>query len=168
MKALREEFAALKKKVTLDAYFNMKAEINVFSNEIEKFMIRASVKTLDSECSSLAKCFTLAEPKIQYHIHPFQQFAATFFDHCDPNMHLDVSNKFAAVQGLLTKMRNYSTEVETLTAGPGMVFVMKDINDILQEFCRRCIKDNEIAFKSRTEDWKMALEREQFTIYLKD
>lgn len=59
MKALREEFTGLKKKVTLDNYFNMKAEIYVFSNEIEKFMIRASVKTLDSECLSLAKCFNV-------------------------------------------------------------------------------------------------------------
>ena len=59
VKALREEFASLKKKVTLDNYFNTKAEIYVFSNEIEKFLIRASVKTLDAECNSLAKCFTL-------------------------------------------------------------------------------------------------------------
>lgn len=117
--------------MTLDNYFNMKAEIYVFSNEIEKFMIRASVKTLDAECNALSKCFTMQVPKIQYHIHPFQQFAATFFDHCDPNMHLDVCNKVTAVQALLTKMRNRSTEVETLTAGPGMVFTMKDINDIL-------------------------------------
>ena len=43
VKALREEFASLKKKVTLDNYFNTKAEIYVFSNEIEKFLIRGSV-----------------------------------------------------------------------------------------------------------------------------
>lgn len=71
VKSLREEFAALKKKVTLDNYFNTKAEISVFSNEIEKFMIRASVKTLDDECTALAKCFTLQVPAVQYHIHPF-------------------------------------------------------------------------------------------------
>lgn len=59
IKALRTEFNALKKKVTLDAYFNTKAEISVFSNEIEKFLIRASVQTLDNECTALAKCFTL-------------------------------------------------------------------------------------------------------------
>jgi hypothetical protein len=81
---LREEFSSLKKKVTLDNYFNTKAEIHVFSNEIEKFIIRASVKTLDSECSALAKCFTINVPSVQYHIHPFQQFAATFYDHVDP------------------------------------------------------------------------------------
>lgn len=43
MKALREEFTSLKKKVTLDNYFNTKAEIYVFSNEIEKFLIKGSV-----------------------------------------------------------------------------------------------------------------------------
>ena len=56
---MREEFASLKKKVTLDNYFSTKAEIQVYSNELEKFVIRASVKTLDSECAALAKCFTL-------------------------------------------------------------------------------------------------------------
>ena len=62
MRHLREEFASLKKKVTLDNYFNTKAEIHVFSNEIEKFIIRSSVKTLDSECAALAKCFTMNVP----------------------------------------------------------------------------------------------------------
>jgi len=71
VKSLREEFASLKKKVTLDNYFNTKAEIHVFSNELEKFLIRASVKTLDSECAALAKCFTIQIPNVQYHIHPF-------------------------------------------------------------------------------------------------
>jgi hypothetical protein len=50
VKALREEFNTLKKKVTLDNYFNTKAEVLVFNIEIEKFLIRASIKTLDSEC----------------------------------------------------------------------------------------------------------------------
>ena len=43
VKALKEEFASLKKKVTLDNYFNTKAEIHLFTNEIEKFMIKASI-----------------------------------------------------------------------------------------------------------------------------
>lgn len=90
---LREEFAALKKKVTLDSYLSTKADIQVFSKEIEKFLICASVKTLDDECTALAKCFTMQVPTIQYHIHPFQQFAATLYDKVDPQMHLDVSNK---------------------------------------------------------------------------
>ena len=45
--ALKAEFAGLQKKVTLDNYYNTKAEISVFSNEIEKLIIEASVKTLD-------------------------------------------------------------------------------------------------------------------------
>lgn len=97
VKELREEFLALKKKVTLDSYFNTKAEISVYSNEIEKFLIRASVRTLDSETAALTKCFTLQVPSVQFHIHPFQQFAGTFYDQVDPQFHLDVSNKIGAV-----------------------------------------------------------------------
>lgn len=59
MKTLREEYATLKKKVILDDYFSIKAETKVFSTEIEKMIINASVKTLDSETAALAKCFTL-------------------------------------------------------------------------------------------------------------
>ena len=59
MKNLREEYAALRKKVILDDYYSMKAETKVFSTEIEKMIINASVKTLDSETAALAKCFTL-------------------------------------------------------------------------------------------------------------
>lgn len=57
VKALREEFYALKKKVILDNYFDKKADIAVFSNEIEKLIIQASIKTLDSENTALSKCF---------------------------------------------------------------------------------------------------------------
>lgn len=60
VQALREEFHALKKKVTLDAYFGMKAEIQVFSNEIEKFLIQASVTALDNEWRALTKCFSMS------------------------------------------------------------------------------------------------------------
>lgn len=49
----------------------MKAEISVFGNEIEKYMIQASVQALNDEHAALTKCFNIAVPKIQYHIHPF-------------------------------------------------------------------------------------------------
>lgn len=39
VKALRAEFDAMKKKVTLDTWFTTKAEIELFSNEIEKFLM---------------------------------------------------------------------------------------------------------------------------------
>ena len=71
VKALREEFAGLKKKVILDEYFNTKAEISVYQNELEKLIIKASIRTLDGESAALAKCFTLQVPSVQYHIHPF-------------------------------------------------------------------------------------------------
>ena len=71
MKTLSAEFQAIKKKVILDNYLTTKAELKVFSNEIEKLLIIASVKTLDSEATALAKCFATQIPSVQYHIHPF-------------------------------------------------------------------------------------------------
>ena len=69
---LKEEFASFKNKVFLGNYFSTKAETQVYSNEIEKFIIMASVKTLDSECAALAKFFTLNVPQVQLYINPFQ------------------------------------------------------------------------------------------------
>lgn len=109
------------------------------------------MKTLDSECAALAKCFTLNVPQVQFYIHPFQQFAATFYDQVDPQMSLDISNKVNAVQVLLTKIRNRSTSIETLTSGPGMVVTVKDFNDILIQFCKQTIKHQEKQFKVRNE-----------------
>ena len=78
--ALKKEFTMQKKKVTLDQFFTTKAEILVLQNEIEKHIMRASVQTLDAETAALVKCFEREVPKIQYRIHPFQQFAATLYD----------------------------------------------------------------------------------------
>jgi hypothetical protein len=57
--ALREEFKAQKKKVTFENYLTIKSEISVYGNEIEKLIINAAIKTLDSEHAALAKCFTI-------------------------------------------------------------------------------------------------------------
>ena len=84
----------------------------VLSNEIEKFLTRASVQALDSEAAALANCFRVGVAKIQLHIHPFQQYAATFYDKVDPNLHLDLCQKVVPVQSFLTKLRNRGTEVK--------------------------------------------------------
>ena len=80
-------------------------------------------------------------------------------------MHLDISNKVIAVQSLITKMRNRGTEVETLTSGPGMVFTIKDINEILIDFCNVTIKDQEKQFKSRSELFKLMEENYRNIVY---
>ena len=61
----------MKKKVNIDQWFTTKAEVELFSNEIEMSLIQASISALDSECAALSKCFTIAVPTIQMHIHPF-------------------------------------------------------------------------------------------------
>lgn len=61
---LQEEFRAQKKKVTLDSFYSTKAEIMVLSNEIEKHITAASVRTLDGETAALTRCLALSQPKI--------------------------------------------------------------------------------------------------------
>ena len=61
---LREEFASMKKKVTLDNSFTTAAETEVLRNEIEKHLCRASIATLHDERTALARCFRLAVSKI--------------------------------------------------------------------------------------------------------
>jgi hypothetical protein len=48
----------MKQKVTWDNYFAVLAEKRVLANEIEKEIIRASVRALDDEATALLRCFT--------------------------------------------------------------------------------------------------------------
>lgn len=66
-------------------------------------------------------------------------------------MNLDICNKVNSIQELITKLRNRSTEVETLTSGPGLVMTIKDISEILLEFARSVIGDQVRQSKSRFE-----------------
>lgn len=165
---LREEFSSMKKKVTLDMNFAVIAEALVLKNEIEKHITRAGMSALDGENTALSRCFTQSVAKIQMHIHPFQQFAATFYDKVDPTMHLDVANKIEPVQTFLTRLRNRGTEVETLTSGPGMVFTTKDINECIQDFCRQIIKFGEKELKSRSDTLCKKEGHYRRMIYIKD
>ena len=140
----------------------------VLSNEIEKHITRASVQTLDAEHAALSHCFALSQPKIQFRIHPFQQFAATLYDRVDPNKHLDMAQKLGFVQDFLTKLANRGTEVETLTSGPGVVFTRKDFNDAIQNFCRKVITYGEQELKSRSDLFCQKEEHYLHMIYVKD
>lgn len=165
---LKEEFRAQKKKVTLDSFYSTKAEIIVISNEIEKLITLASVQVLDAETTALANCFKLSQPKIQFRIHPFQQFAATLYDKVDPKSHLSMEMKLGFVQEFLTKLGNRGTEVETLTSGPGIVFTMKDFNDAMEHFCRRIIIYGEKQLKSRSDLFFQKEDHYLHMIYVKD
>jgi hypothetical protein len=168
IKELKEEFSIMKKKVTLDNYFKTLADKRVLSNEIEKEIVRASVRALDTETTALTRAFTLAVGKVEYLIHPHQQFAACQYDQVDPASHLDVVNKVEAIQTLLTKLRNRGTEVDTLTSGTGMVFTVKDLNECLNDFCKQVIKFCEKQMKGRSE--LLGVKEQEFSqiLYVKD
>lgn len=69
---------------------------------------------------------------------------------------------------MLTKLRNRGTEVETLTSGPGIVITVKDINEILSDFGKIVIKDQEKQFKSRKEVSKLQDDFYRNLIFIKD
>lgn len=87
----------MRRKVAFDGIYTTKAEIQVLKNEIEKFIINAATQTLENECTALTKTFEISVPEHRFHIHPFQQFAATLYDEVDPLHHLDMSNKVEMV-----------------------------------------------------------------------
>ena len=82
--------------------------------------------------------------------------------------HLDLTVKLGFVQELLTKMRNRGTEVETLTSGPGVVYVMRDFTDALTVFCRKLIIYGEQELKSRSDLFCQKEEHFMHLLYLKD
>lgn len=168
IKHLKEEFNAQKKKVTYDSYYSTKAEIMVLSNEIEKLITRASVNAIDAETTALSRCFAISQPKIQFRIHPFQQFAATLYDKVDTQKHLDLVEKLEAVQVFLTKLANRGTEVETLTSGPGVVFTRKDFNDAIQNFCRNMVTYGEKQLKTRSDTFAQKEQHYMHLMYVKD
>ena len=112
-----------------------------------------SKAVIDREQDALLAAFEQggAEERIQYFVHPQQQFASTLFQTVNKNNHLDVVNKLGFVQTFLTKLRNRCTEVETLAGGPGIVFSLNDFNECLHTFCQSLLKYSEVELRTRVE-----------------
>lgn len=88
---------------TLQSAYNLDlAQISVCTSEIENFLIRHSLTLVETEHAALAKCFEMNSRDLEYHIHPFQQFAAVPNDLKDRLQHLDPINKISALQWFLT------------------------------------------------------------------
>jgi len=119
-----------------------KAEIVCIQREFEVILIKESIKLISKHDEALKGCLEMgaADNQINAFIHTYQQFASTLFETVDTNAHLDIVTKASFVQQFLTRLKNRSTEVETLTSGPGIVFSMKDFNDCVQTLCRGMIK----------------------------
>jgi hypothetical protein len=78
-----------------------------------------------------------------------------------------VVTKVGCLQQFLTRLKNRSTEVETLTSGPGLVFSMKDFNDCLSLFARQLIKYGEEELRGRTETQNLREYQYHHLIYIK-
>jgi hypothetical protein len=65
-------------------------------------------------------------------------------------------------------MRNRGTAVSTSTSGPGLVMTIKDLNDILHEFCLSSITEYHKALKSRSETFSLIESHLRDQLYNKD
>lgn len=72
MAEMEIELRGMRRKVLLDSVLTRRAEIVVYRNEIQRFLIQAAVKTLDSETIAITNCLKLQGREIEAYIHPFQ------------------------------------------------------------------------------------------------
>jgi len=86
----------------------------------------------------------------------------------DKKNHLDIINKVAPVQRMLTQFKNRCLEIETLTSGSGVVISTKDLNECLKDLCRNTVKFSEVEMRTRCEQMAMLLTQYENMLYAKD
>lgn len=131
-------------------------------------MLVHAIDIIEKEYGGLSSALDREISNISAFIHPFQQFTSVCFPTVDKHSHLDMTNKVAAVQKCLTRLKNRCTEVETLTSGPGIVFTIKDFNECIQMLCRDLIKYSEIELRSRSETATLKENHLLHLLYMKD
>ncbi|CDW82479.1 UNKNOWN [Stylonychia lemnae] len=143
-------------------------EIEILSNEVQRFLISASYKMLDMETSALCRAFEVNGKLLEFYVHPCQQFASTRDQKVDKRNHLDIINKVSFAQRFLTQIKNRCLEIETITSGLGMVISQKDLNECLDEACRAIVKQGEVEMRTRCETFAMQQIQYENMIYIKD
>ena len=89
-------------KSLLSSYNFDLAQVTVCTQELESLLIKSALNLMTTETSALAKCFDMTARDLEYHIHPFQQFASVPNGDANRLAHLDPINKIAPLQRFLT------------------------------------------------------------------
>lgn len=97
-----------------------------------------------------------------------QQFAATLDSTEDKRNHLDIVNKVAPVQKMLTQLKNRMLVIKTLTGGEGIIIRTKDLTTILEDMCRAILKNGEIEMRTRCEQLALQILQYENLLYAKD
>ena len=171
VKSVQSNMTQLKKTIdnnTFQSYDQASCEVDVYTHEIQSYMILTGMRLIERETNSLAKCFEMNGKRQQILIHPFQQFASTFDSAVDKRNHLDIINKVDVVQKMLTQFMNRCLPMETLTSGPGFTISQKDLNECLNDLCRNIIKACEIEMRTRCEQLNMIIYQYENMLYTKD
>ena len=131
-------------------------------------MILTAKRKIENETTSLAKAFEMNSKRLEVLIDVHQQFAATFDTSEDKRNHLDIVNKVAPVQKMLTSIKNRMLVIKTLTGGEGIIIRTKDLNSILEDLCRSIIKNGEIEMRTRCEHLSLQIIQYENLLYSKD
>lgn len=130
-------------------------------------MIMTSLRLIDRETTSLCNAFEINGKRLEVIIGVHQQFAATM-DPEDKRNHLDIVQKVAPVQKMLTQMKNRMLVTKALTGGEGFTIRGKDLTLILEDLCRSIVKTGEIEMKTRCADLIQQIDFLQQMMYAKD
>ena len=123
---------------------------------------------IERETTSLSRAFEMNGKRLEVLIAPQQQFASTFDLPQDKKNHLDIINKVAPVQKMLTQFENRCLKIETLTSGSGVVISSKDLNECMKDLCRNIVKFSETEMRTRCEHMGMMLVQYENMLYNKD
>ena len=146
----------------------LSCEIDVYQREIQNFMIMTSKRIVERDTISLANAFEINGKRLEVLVGVNHQFACTLDTTEDKRNHLDIVNRMAPVQKMLTMMKNRMLSIKTLTGGDGLIIRSKDLQDILNEFARNIIKSDELKMRTRTEQLSYIIERLTDLLYAKD
>ena len=144
------------------------AEVSVVEEELDRALLKCSHAAIDREHGALARCFEMCSKEIEFHIHPYQQFASTVFQYMDRKNHLDPITKVSVVQRFLTQLFNRAMQVDTMMGGPGIVLTIKDVNEAIQMLCRGLIKFSELEMSSRCEFLHAQITQLMHLVYAKE
>ena len=114
-------------------------------------MIITSKRIVERDTTALANAFEINGKRLEVLIGVNHQFACTLDTQEDKRNHLDIVNRIAPVQKMLTMMKNRMLQIKTLTGGDGLIIRANDLTDILNEFARNVLKADELKVRTRQE-----------------
>lgn len=132
-------------------YDIISCEIDIYQREIQNYMIIQSKRIMERDTKALANAFEINGKRIEVLIGTNHGFADTLYTDEDKRNHLDITNRMESVQKFLTTLLKRMLPIKNVTGGESLIIRVKDLTQVLEDFTRNIIKDDEVAMRSRCE-----------------